>query len=854
MSELKSVSLKEVQQVTVESGTANIFLVAASGERWPFATVDGPMLVTGPSAGDHDLLVVANINAVLTAEDGQIQDEAIGQWRELLAQLHDEKAESVRALDRRGLADFLEQALIDTVAELQAADAAAVESARQVDAMITANAVARIEADIADPTRASRSSNELPSFSREVTAMRVSGQWLGVDVPEPPHLAGVDRDPLRAVARACGVSTRAIQLREGWTKEAAGALIGSIESDDGGLEPVALLPARKGYVYQSYEMPLPLPYVEADGPELMNVVEVYQPLPRDREATLSDLAKIALRGTGRTCTAIVACSLGVALLGLVTPALTSTVLDVLLPENKTSGMVVVGIFLTMLALSAGAFVAVQNFATSRLTQLAQMRVEAAVWARTLTLPLSFFRQYSSGDLAYRVTAVDQLKQLLSSQTVTSILAAIFSLVNFFLLFTYSVPLAMAAFLVVAVTAVFMYRLSRQMAALIRGANESQRDATAWFVQLATGISKIRVAGCEKRFTALSLLKQAEQINNQAAQTMLSGRLAAYLAAIGALAPLLYFVIVGTVLWGSSGPEITTTTYIAFSTAFGTVMGAITGLSSAVPAIAAAGPTLDLVRPILNETQQEIPDAHPISGIRGQIEFRSVSFRYLPTMPTVLSDLSFEIEAGKTTAIVGPSGSGKSTAMTLMTGLEYPEEGSILFDGEDIRSVDGVDLRRNLGVVIQGAQLMNGSILDNIGGGAIIAEEEAWKAAEMADIAEDIKAMPMKMHTIVSSTTLSGGQTQRVMIARAFARRASVLLLDEATSALDNVSQSVVMDSVSSYGGTAVIVAQRLSTIKSADTILVVDNGSLVEQGTYEDLLAAGGLFATLAKRQLSAKS
>lgn len=315
--------------------------------------------------------------------------------------------------------------------------------------------------------------------------------------------------------------------------------------------------------------------------------------------------------------------------------------------------------------------------------------------------------------------------------------------------------------------------------------------------------------------------------------------------------MVFFLIIGYGTWGSGGPSIDSSTYIAFSTAFGTMLGALIGLSAAVPAIAATGPTVDLVRPILDSVQEQDQHVEALAGLRGSYEFRDVSFRYLDSMPQVLSGLTCSIEAGKVTAIVGASGSGKTTAMRLMSALEYPDAGEIFIDGHDIRSIDAVDLRRHLGVVVQGGQLSNGSILDNIGGGVEIPEDVAWICAQQACIADDIMGMPMKMHTVVNALTLSGGQTQRILIARALARNPSVLLLDEATSALDNESQEIIATALRSMSATQIIIAQRLSTVQDASKILVMDGGRLVEEGTFEELMARNGVFAELAKRQLA---
>jgi ABC-type bacteriocin/lantibiotic exporter with double-glycine peptidase domain len=837
----------------VDSGVVNVFAVDATGRRWPLVTVTGPMTLVGSVSDAISMVAEGHLDTVMRAVDEDPSPGDLEPWRQALvaheASLSNHLPEGPDAAAIRSALATYSSAL---VAEGRATQDELLANLQAVNARIDSMASVRMQRHIAEPQAALKTIDEFPSISEAINVLRLVGTHRGFSVVEPRHVGSLDtEEALAASIRASQLRSRAVSLTDGWTSNGTEALVGFLDNGADAWTPVALIPGGRGYSYRTSTDPHGVKVVEGTTPLRPVALEVYPSLPKDRPATLLDMGRLALRGTWRTTTAIILCSLAVALVGLAAPAFTNSVLGVFVPEGSVRDIVAVGIALVLLAFAAGAFVVVQNFATSRLTQLAQLRVESAIWDRTLTLPLRFFRQYSSGDLAYRITAVDNLKQLLSSQTVTSIFAAMFSLVNFYLLFQYNTMLAITALIIITITAAMMVWLVRRMSTLIRHANTSQQDASAWFVQLVTGISKIRVAGAERRFTDISLLKQADLIANQAAQTLLTGRLQSFLALVVAGSTLLFFLIVGYSTWGPSGPEITSSTYIAFSTAFGTMLGAIVGLSAAVPALAAAGPTVDLVRPILDSVQDQDPHAESLSELRGSYEFHDVSFRYLPGMPLVLNGLTCSIEAGKVTAIVGASGSGKTTAMRLMSALEYPDSGEILIDGHDIRSVDAVDLRRHLGVVVQGGQLSNGSILDNIGGGVEISEDLAWICAQQACIADDILAMPMRMHTVVNALTLSGGQTQRILIARALARNPSVLLLDEATSALDNESQESIAEALRSLKATQIIIAQRLSTVQEASKILVMEHGRLVEQGSFDELMSQGGVFAALARRQLA---
>lgn len=672
------------------------------------------------------------------------------------------------------------------------------------------------------------------------------GEIRGFDV-RPPRQAERNELTIERLARASSLRIRKIKLKAGWTKVATEAFLAYKE--DG--TPVAMIPHRGSYLMRTAQDIKPMPFDEKSTPLREVAVEIYPPLPRHRPATTRDVIDMALRGNGRTVAVILACGLGVALLTMATPGITNTVLNVLVPQSNERAIIASGVILVLFALAAGAFVLVENFGISKLTQIAQLRTESALWDRTLSLPLTFFRQFSSGDLGYRLIAFDALKDILNSQTITAFLSAVFSIVNFYLLFTYSWQLAIVAMVVVGVTALLSWRIIKEYADLARRSNSAQRATTAWFVQMINGISKLRIAGAEDRFTAITLMHQSEQIQAQAAQTLLIGRLQSLMAAISAVAPMAFIFVVGTYMWDSSGATIDPATYIAFSTAFGTILGAMMGLSSVGPAIATAAPYLEVVQPILHATVDEPEDAQVLEHIRGAVEFRNVSFRYGPSMPMVLNDLSFSVPAGGTIALVGPSGCGKSSAVRLITGLEQPTEGQIFIDGYDVATLDGGELRQHIGIVLQGGKLSPGSIFDNIAAGTQMTEYDAWMAAGAAQVHLDILMMPMKMHTVVNPLTLSGGQTQRILIARALARKPRILIMDEATSALDNESQAGVSDYLDNLDITRILIAHRLSTIQKADQIVVMEHGRAVEIGDFDTLMEMDGLFASLARRQMS---
>jgi ATP-binding cassette subfamily C protein len=293
-------------------------------------------------------------------------------------------------------------------------------------------------------------------------------------------------------------------------------------------------------------------------------------------------------------------------------------------------------------------------------------------------------------------------------------------------------------------------------------------------------------------------------------------------------------------------------FLAFNVAFAQVLASAILFSSVIGSAVEIVPLCERARPIL-ETAPEVTEAKAIpAGLRGDIEISHVSFRYQPDGPLILDDVTLHARPGEFVAIVGPSGAGKSTIVRLLLGFESPASGPIYYDHEDLARLDCQAVRRQVGVVLQDGKLMTGDLFSNIVGASTLTLDDAWDAARLAGLDEDIRQMPMGMQTVVSEggSTLSGGQRQRLMIARAVVGRPAILLFDEATAALDNETQATVSRSLEGLKATRVVVAHRLSTVRQADRIYVMEAGKVVQQGNYDELMAQGGLFAELVRRQL----
>ena len=363
--------------------------------------------------------------------------------------------------------------------------------------------------------------------------------------------------------------------------------------------------------------------------------------------------------------------------------------------------------------------------------------------------------------------------------------------------------------------------------------------------MINGIQKIRLSGSEKRVFA----KWANLYSRSAKLAYHPPIIIRLSVAIDLLITLLGNIIIYYV---AARNNIDAGSYMAFVTSYGILSAAFASLASMTNVIASIGPVFDMARPIL-ETEPEVSTGKiNLENVKGNIRLENVSFKYTDNGPLILNNLSLNIKEGDYVAIVGQTGCGKSTLVRLLLGFEKPLEGNVYFDDNNINDVDLVSLRRNIGTVMQNGSLFHADIFSNI----IISspdlkEEDAWVAAEIANIADDIRAMPMGMKTVISEGQggISGGQKQRIMIARAIVHKPKILIFDEATSALDNKTQKSITESIDRLNCTRIVIAHRLSTIKSADRIIMLEGGQIIEDGDYQTLIEKNGKFAELVNRQ-----
>jgi ATP-binding cassette subfamily B protein len=372
------------------------------------------------------------------------------------------------------------------------------------------------------------------------------------------------------------------------------------------------------------------------------------------------------------------------------------------------------------------------------------------------------------------------------------------------------------------------------------------------------VAKLRLAGVEEAAARHWWAPYRAGIDTGYAveeRTALAGLFTTLLPSVGTL--LLFLVITRLVAEAGRNPALAVPNVgelLGFFSAFATFLGAVASSAGLLIQAFELPVLLERARPLLEAQPESAEEGLDPGPLRGALALEGVGFRYGDGSPWVLDDLSLAIRPGEFVAVVGPTGSGKSTLVRLLLGLERPQRGRVLVDGRPLERLRIDRVRRQIGVVPQNPALLAGSLQEVIAGGSEISLEEAWSAAEQAAVADDIRALPMGMHTLLpeGGGSLSGGQRQRLAIARALARRPRALILDEATSALDNRSQAQVSRSLEALGLTRLVIAHRLSTVRHADRIVVLEAGRIVQEGTFAELVAQPGAFAALMARQLAA--
>ena len=637
---------------------------------------------------------------------------------------------------------------------------------------------------------------------------------------------------------------RKVTLEEGWHEDAMGVLITNLA--ESGAVITVMRDAAGVYSYQDPLTGRTVHVTRAQEKKIGNEAYCfYRPLPL-RKITLKDLIQyMASTLSSWDIAAFVMASMAITMVGMILPKLN----HILMGEVVTYGSyqllgAVIG-FMFFATVGSFLLAIIKQLLLSRIRVKLSVNVQAAAMMRVLSLPPDFFKKYNSGELSQYLGYMNSLCTTLVDSIFSTAITGVFSLVYLTQIFSYARSLVIPSLVVTVLTLAIGIAANAAQAEI----NKEQMDLAAkergLTYALINGIEKIRLSGAENRVFAKWIelyVRDADLKFNPPVIVKMQRVFSAAVTLVGTI--VMYYIAVRT--------GVSVADYYAFNAAYGYISGALAAITSVAMTAATIMPSLELIRPLLDAEPEKHTGRESVASITGNIELSHVTFRYEKEGRKILDDLSLRIPARQYVAIVGKTGCGKSTLLRLLLGFEKPETGAIFYDRKDIQTLDLGSLRKCIGTVLQEGDLFGGSIFENITISAPnLTLDQAWEAAEIAGIADDIRAMPMGMGTMLQegSGSISGGQKQRIMIARAVAPKPRLLLLDEATSALDNITQKQVSEALDRMKCTRVVIAHRLSTIRHCDRILVMDAGKIVEDGTYEQLIELGGVFAELVERQ-----
>lgn len=679
-------------------------------------------------------------------------------------------------------------------------------------------------------------------------ACHVVAKAIGARIVSPPNRGPAQQGMADAVeiARASQLRSRRVLLRTHWWKRDVGALIAW---HDETRQPVAIVPISPRRHLMVEPGKSSGRRVDADlaaqlAPE---AVMLYAPPPPFIGS--SNLVGFCLRLGYRDVSRIFASVLAIAVLGLVAPLITEVLINSVIPRTEYDQLIFCAAALAMVAVGTVAFKAVQSIGALRLEGTLDRSLQAGIIDRLLRLPVSFFRRYTAGDLADRALGIQSIRRLATGHAIRGMLACVVALVSFALMFYLNWRLALIATALTLLRGTVIVltsaaRLGREHLHL-----ELDGRVQGLVLQLLTGVGKLRVAAAAERALAVWARRFADQKRQFVSSQRWANVLSVFEAGFPTIATLAIFAGAAHAV---DRHVFDTGQFLAFFAAFGQSLAAVGELATAVGEALIAIPRFHRLQPLTTEPTEFAEHRNPPGELTGALDLGQVTFRYAADGPPILNKLTLRVKKGEFVAVVGPSGSGKSTLFRVLLGFEEPESGTVLFDGKAIDNLDIAAIRRQIGVVLQNGKLASGSLYENICGSVQLPMERAWDAAKLAGLEADIEAMPMGMHTMVAEgmNTLSGGQRQRVLIARALAHHPRILLFDEATSALDNITQAIVSTSLEKLNVTRIVIAQRLSTVKSADRIIVLAAGEIIQSGSFDELVSQPGMFADFAQRQL----
>lgn len=652
-------------------------------------------------------------------------------------------------------------------------------------------------------------------------------------------------DQISVLSENASLQCRGVEMTGAWWQKDIGPVLAFYES---GEHPAAIIP----HTFGRYLLIVPTKNIHCVlTAELAKKIQIYAfmfyPTLADEALGLRDLLRFSLCRVKGDVVQIFLMQTVIALLGFITPLAMGLIFEQIIPNSARTLLGEVISVLAVTVLVTTLFTCVLFIATLRLRLKIAASLQAAVWDRVLRLPLAFFRKFTAGDLVNRASGVDTVQQLMTGVVLTSLSSGTLSLVSLALMFYYSIALSVGTIILILIIALVTLLINAYQLGYLRKSLLLQGKLTGFVLQMISSISKIKMTN-----SAARVFKQWSEIfADKNHQAYLSGQ-----------------IVIGMTLFSSAFSVITTMSlfaltyvfgdklsfgdFITFNALFGQFFVAILALVVALTSVMMAVPLYERITPILSALPESRLSGIPLGILDGKIDVNNVNFRYSRETPIVFKNLNLSIKPKERVAFVGGSGCGKSTLFRLLLGLEQAQSGKIYYSDMDLSQVNIRSLTKQIGVVLQNSVLFSGSLIDNIVGftSNYDLQEVEW-LMEQLGFASELKNMPMGLQTLLTEQgrTLSNGQRQRLLLARALFKRPKILMLDEATSSLDNITQEKVYRYLDTLEITCLVIAHRPSTLHFADTIHVLDNGEVAQSGSFSALLKQKGVFRQLINRQ-----
>ena len=669
---------------------------------------------------------------------------------------------------------------------------------------------------------------------------------LSLNHPSKKWRVGEVKERITELAESSGACIRTVQLGSLWWKFDSGPLLAFYGKEH---HAVALIQNRFG----DYEMVDPIHGVRKKvtqkiARELSRIAySFYVAIPDDLHRG-KEVLLYYLKRNGKVFGKLALYGFISALFALFPPIGIAVIFNNAIPNANLPLLMQVTLGLGASALSTALFLYFRALIIGRTDGLLSSQIQPALWDRLLKLPANFFRRFTAGDLLQRVMAMEQMRPLLSSNVAQTILTGIFSLSYIVVMAIYSFELTLIGIGMMLFALGVTYLCARGKIKIQQMVYEMQGKINGALVQILSGVAKLRVAGAENN----AFSYWAKEFSKSKSLEMRFRNIQNVVATIMAAFPLFAFIVIfAAVIHMEEAGKLSTGDFLAFNTAFMTLSAAIFSFSNIIMQAAPITSLWKRSHVIIEEPQEILIKKSSPGKLTGNIRIDNISFSYEERGSNVLTDVSIRVQPRQMVGIVGPSGSGKSTLIRMILGFETPRSGAIYFNDKDLSHLNIHEVRKQMGVVLQGGGIIAGTLYQNVAAGGRYSEEEIDRAITLAGFKLDLQNFPMGLHTVVpmNGETLSGGQKQRLLIARALLPRPKILLFDEATSALDNRSQDEITHNIDQLDITRIVIAHRLSTIKNADHIYVIEKGHVTQSGSFQELATKEGLFKEMLTRQ-----